>query len=137
MDRADIESLIRTSYASRGKGDAGAALACFHPQASFHLAGPESIAPMTKRLTGHAELGDAFKTMFAAWDWSQFPIESILIDGERVVVHCRGTLKFTPTGKTLETQIIDLIRVKDGLIVDFVEFCDTLSAAQVMGMATA
>jgi ketosteroid isomerase-like protein len=137
MDRAAIESLVRKSYENRRKNDVQATLACFHPQAVFHLSGPESIAPVTKRLMGHAEIGEAFKGMFEAWDWSNFPIESILIDGDRVAVHCKGTLKFTPTGKTIDTQIVDLIRVKDGVIVDFIEFCDTLSAAQMMGMIAA
>jgi ketosteroid isomerase-like protein len=137
MDRAAIESLVRKSYDCRRNNDVAATLACFHPQASFHLSGPDSFAPVTNRLTGHGEIGEAFKGMFEAWDWSKFPIESILIDGERVAVHCKGTLTFTPSGKSVDTQIVDLMRVKDGHIVDFVEFCDTLSAAQIMGMVAA
>jgi ketosteroid isomerase-like protein len=137
MDRAAIESLIHKCYEARRKNDLDVAMTCFHADANFHMAGPDTLAPMTNRLMGHTQMREAFSAMFPAWDWSRFLIERILIDGDRAVVHSKGTLTFTPTGKSIDTQIVDLIRFEDDRIVDFIEFCDTLSAARMTGATTA
>jgi ketosteroid isomerase-like protein len=137
MDRAAAEQLIRKSYEARRRNEIDATLDCFHPDACFSVAGTQAFAPTTSSFTGHGQLREGFRQMFPAWDWSRFQVEAILIEGERAAVHCKGTLVFTPTGQEVETQLVDLIRIQDGRIVDFIEFLDTRALAKTIGAVEA
>jgi ketosteroid isomerase-like protein len=50
-------------------------------------------------------------------------------------VHWRVKVRSSVTGETADTQLIDIVEVKDGRIVSFVEFCDTALASRLMSRA--
>jgi ketosteroid isomerase-like protein len=50
-------------------------------------------------------------------------------------VHLSGRIRHVPTGKVLDTEILDKLTIKDGKIVDFAEFLDTHLVAQTVGGA--
>ena len=46
-------------------------------------------------------------------------------------MHWRGTFRSSATGKVAETDLLDLIEVKDGRIASFDNFFDTALAAKL------
>ena len=58
-------------------------------------------------------------------------------EGDGATVQWRGKFRSSITGETAETDLVDVIRFKEGRISSFIEFCDTALAARLMGQAPA
>ena len=129
MTRDELEVTIRKMYDARRFEDTDRVLAYFSPNATFRIMANEELGDLGNPLKGHDELRPVFEGLFEVWDWLDFPIESILIDdsGERfrAAVHSSGTMRFTPTGREVQVDTLDLLTFEDGRIIDFVEFFDT------------
>jgi len=123
--RNEIERIVRESYVARQRNHVGDTLSYFHPEARFRVVGSKSLGPMTEAVTGIGALRPMFEQLFPTWDWSNFKIDSIHIDGDKAFVHLSGKIRHVPTGKVLDTEILDRLTIKDGKIVDFAEFLDT------------
>jgi ketosteroid isomerase-like protein len=133
-ERNEIERIVRESYAARKKNDVPETLKHFHRDIRFRLMGSESLGPMTKGVSGLDALRSMFEGLFPAWDWSSFEIRNIHVDGDRAFVHLSGQIRYVPTGAVIDTEILDRLTIKDGLIVDFVEYLDTHLLAQTVGI---
>jgi ketosteroid isomerase-like protein len=124
-DRGEIERVVRESYAARKRNHVTETLSYFHPEARFRIMGSKNLGPMTETVSGLDALRAMFEHLFPIWDWSQFDIRSVHIDGDKAFVNLSGKIRHIPTGKVVDTEILDRLTVKDGRIVDFVEFVDT------------
>jgi ketosteroid isomerase-like protein len=133
MTGNEIATIVRAAYAARQKNDAEAALAFFHPDIRFRIVGSASLKPMTDPIIGLDAFRQALPRMAREWDWSQFPIKSLVVDGETAVVHSVGPLKHLPSGKVLQTEILDKLTLRDGKIIEFDEFVDTHAVAELLG----
>jgi len=131
-ERTLIESMLRTCYALRRTEDIEGALETFADDATFRLVGNLALAPMTKPVTGRAALREMFTQLARDWDWSEYDITSIMVDGDHAVVHSRGRMRYTPKNACIDTETLDLITIRDGKISDFQQFCDTHMAANLM-----
>jgi ketosteroid isomerase-like protein len=55
-----------------------------------------------------------------------------IVEGDRVAVHCRVQLRFIPKNHIFTTDLLDVFTVKDGKIVELVEFLDTALVKSVI-----
>ena len=133
--RNEVERIVRESYAARKRNHVGDALKHFHPEARFRLVGSKSLGQMTETVSGRAALQAMFEHLFPIWDWSNFDIHSIHVDGDKVFVHLSGQVRHVPTGKVLDTEILDKLTIRDGKIIDFAEFLDTHLVIETIGGA--
>ena len=60
---------------------------------------------------------------------SDFRIKSMQVDGDKVAVHWHAHMRSTINGEEADTEIVDLIELRDGRIASFLEFCDTADGA--------
>ena len=132
--RNEVERVVRESYAARKRNHVEDALKYFHPDARFRLVGSKSLGQMTEAISGIAALRTMFEHLFPIWDWSKFEIHSLHVDGDKAFVHLSGQVGHIPTGKILDTEILDTLTIKDGKIADFAEFLDTHLVAQTVGI---
>jgi ketosteroid isomerase-like protein len=123
--RTSIEDILDRAYSARRGGDAEAAAALFSADGTFGANG----APPAE---GHAERSSALKNMFAAFSVVGFEEHCRIIDPPRAVVHWRGKFRAL-NGKVGETDIVDLIEVRDGKIASLTSFFDTAYAAALSG----
>jgi ketosteroid isomerase-like protein len=130
-NETSARTILERVYALRRKEDLEGSLQCFTPDASFRLAGSEALGPMTSAVKGHAALRPLLVRLFADWDWSQHNVRAILVDGDRAAVHCAGSLVYRPARKTVATETLDLMTLRDGRIAEFTEFCDTFMVASM------
>ena len=93
--------------------------------------GDKSALELTGTKQGHATLREAFRQFTEGFGFEDREILAELVDGDRVAVHSRVTVRYNPTGKAVSTEILDLFRFQDGKIVELIEFADT---AQVKAM---
>ena len=125
--RATIESILDKAYAARRGHDASAAAALFSEDGKFGANG----APTARN---QAERVDALKGMFTAFEVVEFQQHCRIIDPPRAVVHWRGKFR-AQNGRVGETDILDLIEVRDGRISSLTSFFDTAYAAALAAPA--
>ena len=122
--RQEIESLLEKAYAARKKGDVKEILPLFTESGRFKAVGAEAAR-------GHAEQGPALEGLIKAFELLDYKIHCMVIEGTKAAVHWRGTFRSSATGKIAETDLLDLIEVKDGRIASFDNFFDTALAAKL------
>jgi ketosteroid isomerase-like protein len=125
-ERGEIVRILEEAYAARQKGDMKRILGCFHEDGQFCAVGAESTAK------GHGQLTPAMQQLIDAFELLEYNIHCMVIEGDKAAVHWRGKFRSNATGKTAETDLLDLIEVKDGRIASFHNFFDTAKAAQLM-----
>ena len=134
-ERATIESVIRSTYAARIKGDVDGTMANFADDAVFEFNGRGAGLPGmgVQILTKNAirpvmqQLIDNFR--FA--DWKEI---AVLVDGNRAFLHWRAMVTSPVSGKSAEFDVFDLFTFRDGKVVALHQSTDT---AMVMTLVSA
>jgi ketosteroid isomerase-like protein len=137
MSRAEVERVIRDSYAARRDEDVEAVLGFFTKDATFRISINERLGEYGRTIRGHEELRQFFVQLFRTWDWREFHFESVVIDESgrqiRAAVHSTGTMRHAPSGREFRFETLDLLSFSDGRIASFLEFFDTDLLAQFIG----
>jgi ketosteroid isomerase-like protein len=131
--RSEIEQFINSTYEERRKGNIEKLLSYFHPDCRFRIAGSERMGPLSAHIDGRENFRPMLKALIDNWDFAEFQTEKLYVDGETVFAHRLGTIRHVPTGIPIVTEILDKITVREGKIVEFVEFLDTDAIANVVG----
>lgn len=124
--RTAIDALLDQAYDARRRQDAAAAAALFTDDGCFMANG----APAATR--SRSEQVAAMKGMFEAFALVEFREHCRVIDPPRAVVHWRGKFR-APNGQVGDTDVLDLIEVRDGRIASLTTFFDTAYAAALVG----
>src|SRR3954467_9951921 len=119
--RVTIESILDAAYAARQRQDHAAAAACFTADGCYKANGGLGT-------TNRAEQLLALKATFEQFELLSFTQHCRIIDPPRAVVHWRGTFR-AKNGQVGDTDILDLIEVRDGRISALTSFFDTAYAA--------
>ena len=119
--RETIESILDAAYAARQLQDHEAAAACFTEDGCFKANGTLGTA-------SRAEQHVALKATFEQFELLAFTQHCRIIDPPQAVVHWRGTFR-AKNVQVGDTDILDLIEVRDGRIASLTTFFDTAYAA--------
>ena len=126
--RATIEAILDKAYDARRRQDANAAAACFTEDGRFMANGaPAATKSRTEQVA-------ALKGMFDAFAVIAFREHCRIIDPPRAVGHGRGTFR-AKNGQTGDTDVLDLIEVRDGKIASLTSFFDTAYASALSAPA--
>jgi ketosteroid isomerase-like protein len=123
--RQEIERVLDQAYAARQRQDVAATVACFHPNGTFASNGAPAPA------CGTEQCSSALAGLFEAFALLEMQPHCRVIDPPRAVVHWRGKFRANNTGQVADTDILDLIEVKDGKITSLTTFFDTALAARL------
>ena len=126
--RASVEAILDKAYAARRGNDAEAAVACFCEDGCFMANG------MPAGTSNRAEQISVMKGMFEAFEVVEFREHCRIIDPPRAAVHWRGKFR-AKNGKVGDTDVLDLIEVRDGRIAALTTFFDTAYAAALSAPA--
>lgn len=125
--RADVESFLRNAYEVRQRESLDEISALFHPSACFSVLGGDAAeAGVNQCRSVMAGILDSFQLL-------DHSIESIVIDGDRAAVYWRGKFRAKATDQVGETDLVDVIELKDGRIFWMKSFFDTALAARLAG----
>lgn len=125
--RSTIDGIIDRAYEARRQQDHEAAAACFTEDGRFSHNGGQIAATRSDQEA-------ALKATFAEFELLSFEEHCRIIDPPRAVVHWRGTFR-ARNGRTGETDILDLIEVRDGRISSLTSFFDTAYATTLSSQA--
>jgi uncharacterized protein (TIGR02246 family) len=126
--RAAIEAILDKAYDARRRNDAEAAAATFCEDGCFMANG------MPGGTKGRAEQVAALKQQFETFTLLEFRQHCRVIDPPRAVVHWRGKFR-AQNGRVGDTDVLDLIEVRDGRIASLTTFFDTAYAMNLAGPA--
>jgi glyoxylase-like metal-dependent hydrolase (beta-lactamase superfamily II)/predicted ester cyclase len=135
MEGRDPAAVARAYFGALADRDVDVAAALWAEEGRDRLAGFVELA-------GPAEVRGYFSELFAAIpDW-RFEVLSTVAEGERVAVHWRAGGTFTgsayqgiePTGARFDFSGIDLLTVRDGVIVENDAYPDGLSFMRQLGL---
>jgi ketosteroid isomerase-like protein len=132
IDRSAIEATLRQSYAARQRGDVEAICALFAEHPHFEMAGASEASPVALRATDQGGFRAALAGLMDAFEFLDYEILSIVIDGSKAAVHWRARVRATATGREAVTELLDIVAFENGKIASFKQFCDTALAAKMM-----
>jgi ketosteroid isomerase-like protein len=133
-DRSELESAIHAFYRLRNENDIDGIMAWLDPHCSFRIVGNDRLGSLTQRVNDRETLRLAIEAILENWDLSEMGIVDLHVDRDTIFAHRAGRIRFIPTNTVINTELLDKITFRDGLIIDFVEFVDTLLVADTTGL---
>jgi ketosteroid isomerase-like protein len=121
-ERAQIEELMRELYESRLRGDLPAVCQSFSEDAEFRIVSSGQASPIAITARGIGEFRPLLELLIKAFRLNDLTILFMSIDGVRAAVYWQANVRSKITGATVPTEMIDLVEVSDGRIVNFREF---------------
>ena len=121
MGRTEIDHLMREFYAARVRGDLEAVCRSFSADARFRIASANKPRPVAIHADGVDELRPLLALLFKTFRLGEFAILAMTIDGAEATVHWRANVRSKITGATVPTELIDLVEIRNGGIVNFNE----------------
>ena len=118
--RASIEAVLDKAYDARRRGDAEGAAAHFCDDGCFMANGAPAARTRVEQVA-------ALRQIFAAFTLLEFHEHCRIIDPPHAVVHWRGKFR-AQNGRVGDSDILDLIEVRDGQIASLTTFYDTAYA---------
>ena len=131
MSQTNVD-LIANLYAAFARGDAGAILGAMDPAIVWNEA--ENFAYADRNpYTSPAAVGQGVFLRVAQWENFQAKPVELLDAGGTVVALGRYTGTYKATGRKMDAQFVHVFRLREGKIVAFQQYVDTLQASRVMG----
>jgi len=121
MRCTEIDRLMREFYAERRRGDLEGVLRSFSADVRFQIASTKQGNPVAVKANGINELRPLLALLIKTFSVVDLTIRSITIDGVQATVHWRVDVRSRITGATVPTELIDIVEVRDGCIVNFNE----------------
>src|SRR5438552_3714407 len=118
----EVERLLRELYAARLSGDLEALCRTFAKDSRLDIAGTSYSSPMAIRAAGLGEIRSWLALLVKTFQLSDQEILSMIIDGEAAAVHWRARIRSKITGATVLTELVDVVRVREGRIASYTEF---------------
>jgi ketosteroid isomerase-like protein len=116
-----IERLMRDLYAARVRGDLEAVCRSFSASAGFQIASASKKRPVALKATGVAEFRPLLRLLIKTFRLADFTILKMEIVGAQATVHWRVNVRSSITGTLVPTELIDIVEVRRGRIVNFNE----------------
>lgn len=121
-DRSSMDQLLQQFYAARTGGRLKDLCAMFAPEAHFRICGSSDGKPIGVVARGSIEIRSWLGVMVKTFRLTHFEVLSMVIDGAGAAVHWRADIESRVTGVSVPTELVDLVRARDGLIASYREF---------------
>ena len=92
--------------------------------------------PLARRRSRKAAVAQAMRAITIDLEYIDYEIHELLIDGDRAAVHRTVTARNRGAGHPVTGGLWSYFRFRDGLIVEYAEYADSLGLAQLMGHVT-
>jgi ketosteroid isomerase-like protein len=122
MDRLEIDRLLRELYAARVRGDLDGVCRTFSQDAKFRIAGTSHGSSVAITAVGASEIRQWLALLIKSFLITDHAIQSIIIDGTEAAVHWRTTVHSRITGTDAPTELVDLVKLRQGRIASYTEF---------------
>ncbi|MBI3440058.1 MAG: nuclear transport factor 2 family protein [Proteobacteria bacterium] len=125
--------VVRGMYAAFQRGDIPTVLAAMAPDIVWNEAEGFPYADKNPYVGPEAILQGVFARLGGEWDGFSVKEEQLIDAGDTIVTLGRYGGAPKVTGKKINAQFAHVWRFKNGKVVGFQQYTDTLQAAQAMG----
>jgi uncharacterized protein len=134
MSAENVET-IRTIYGALATGDIPTVLGLLSPDVVWNEAENFPYADGNPYVGPEAILGGVFARLGSEWDGFGTDMPDFIDGGDKVVVTGRYVGTYLATGKAMNPQALHLWTLRDGKVVAFQQYVDTLAVARAVGKA--
>jgi ketosteroid isomerase-like protein len=134
-DSAAIREFVENLLELRNRADTDAIFALMDPSFHFRICGTDRLDPFTRAASDPNQVQATITALVGDWDLSGLENLSIHVGGDTAFVHRKGDVRHIPSGKVINTELMDKITVRDGRLVEYLQFVDTFLVAHTIGMA--
>jgi ketosteroid isomerase-like protein len=121
-ERRQVEELLRGLHAARLEGSLEGLCALFAPEAGLRIQGTSDGKPIMVGASGIGQIRPWLAILVKTFRLAEYKLLSLTIEGERAVAHWRADVHSKITGALVPTELVDLVEVRGGRIVSYVEF---------------
>jgi ketosteroid isomerase-like protein len=121
MGPTQIDRLLRELYAARSSGDLEGVCRVFAADAKFQIAGASEAGPAGIKANGIREFRPLLAFMIKTFKLGELTIRTMEIQEDKATVRWQADVQSRITGATVPTELIDLVEVRDGKIVNYNE----------------
>ncbi|WP_157944524.1 nuclear transport factor 2 family protein [Mangrovicella endophytica] len=132
----DLRKLTNEFYERRNRNDVRGMIDCFAPDGCFRMMGTDRLGAVTQMHQGTDALLAVGAALTENWDLSGLRNVATFVEGDTTLTHRSGSVRYVPTGGEYHTELIDKMTFRDGLIVEYLQFVDTLFIAEITGVAS-
>jgi ketosteroid isomerase-like protein len=126
----DTRSTVNELYSAYRAGDAARVAALVDDDIDWVIHGPVDLFPFQGARRGKAAVMEALAGIAEKYELKRYENKYIIVEGERAAVLSQTAFVQRSTQRTLSMQLVNLMRVKDGKIVEFREFSDSYDAVE-------
>lgn len=126
-EQANVD-VVQRLYEAFRHGDIPTVMSCLDPRADLVFEGPPAI-PWAGTRHGRAGWEEFFKTVGASLDELTLTMEPFAAQGDKVVAAGRYQARVRATGKRIDSPLVHLWTVRDGLIQKCQELTNTAAEA--------
>ncbi len=120
-----IQEAIDALYAARTSGDSQEFASYFSVDARMVIVGNPAMSPGSGMRMGREGIARHIDMLHEINEYLGYTIDHVVIDGDHVVVRWTAEVRFLDSGRTGSFEVLDHLRIKDGMIVEMTHFYDT------------
>lgn len=128
-----VRERLTQLYAARARGDMALFAAGFASDGVFNLVGDPRLVPEAGPRCGRAAIQAVLEDLSRNYETIDGLLVDMIIDLNSAVVRRHLTLRSPITGAIAEFEAAEHVRLRDGEIIELVQFMDTASMAVLSG----
>jgi ketosteroid isomerase-like protein len=121
-NRLEVERLLRELYDARLAGDLERMCRTFTDDARLEIAGASYATPIAIRASGIVEIRTWLAPLVKTIHIGNQEILSMIVEDATAAVHWQSRIRSRVTGASVLTDLMDMIRVREGRIESYIEF---------------
>jgi ketosteroid isomerase-like protein len=120
--REQVEQPLRALHTARLEANLEQLCALFSSDARMRIQGTSDGKPIAIEARGAEQIRPWLSVLVKTFRLRDYQLLSLTIEGARAAAHWRVNIHSKITGALVSTELVDLIEVRDGKIVSYVEF---------------
>jgi ketosteroid isomerase-like protein len=121
---------VRSLWRDRLLSGAATVPQYYAPDATLVLISDPAVVPFARRREGHAAIAALRREVDIEFEFVDFEVNKILVDGDRAAAHWHATLRHRGTSALAFVEVLDHMVLRNGLIQHFTQFLDTAAVGR-------
>jgi ketosteroid isomerase-like protein len=127
--------VMQSIYEGYSRGDLAPFFAVMAEDGRFGFAARREDIDFAGMWSGHKSIAGALEKLAKRFQWQKFSCRELIADGDRVVALTGGKVKCLVSHRVIDFDMVDVVRFRDGKIVEFVEYFDSALLRDIIGAA--
>ncbi len=130
MAESDTRQAVNGLYDAYVKRDLERVASFIHDDIDWVIYAPRHLFGFTGPRQGKEAVLAALGEIAKAYSLKDYVPKITIVDGDRAAVVSEVRFKHHVTGRVLNFRLADVMRLRDGKIIEFEEFIDTIDVAE-------